>query len=172
MKQILLLFATSLVLFTSGCRDNIDEVIRQGTFEAAYYYHSGAMPAGRFVTITIVINKNGGILKREERSVSNTGKNKEALAQFTVSGADLKKLHAIIEQQGYYELKSTKIEDPDARTVYLKVRAGSAQYIREESPVASMASNPDRQKFMAVISEFNAFVRERLPAVKKRLVDY
>lgn len=172
MKRILILFAASIAIIIPGCRDNIDDMIRQGAFEAAYYYHSGSMPADRFITITIVINNNGGVLKREERSVSNTGKNKETVAQFTVSGADLKKLHSILEQRGCHELKTKNIKEPGARTVYLKIRAGSAQYIREESPLVSMASNSDRQKFMAVISEFNAFVRDRLPAGKKRLVDY
>jgi hypothetical protein len=119
-----------------------------------------------------VINKNGGALKREERSVSSTKKNNDILTHFDISDEDLKKLYAILEKRGFYQLKTKNIDTPEARTLYLKIRAGSAQYIREESPVVSMASGTDRVKFMAIISEFNSFVKERLPAEKKNLVEY
>ncbi len=172
MKRILLLCTAVIALFPQGCRDNIDELIRNGDFEAGYYYHSGGLPADRFVIITVVINKNGGALKREERSASDTKKNRETLTLFRVSNADLKKLYSTLEQQGFYALKTVQIENPGARTLYLKIKAGSTQYIQEESPVLSMASNFDRRKFMSIISKFNVFVKERLPAGQKPLVDF
>ncbi|GEM_PF-1507723 len=171
MKQ-LAIFCAAAALLIPACRHNIDESIRRGTFETAYYYHSGGTLKDRFVTIAIVINKNGGILKREERSVSSTRMNKDTLAQFTVPGADLQKLYYMIKQTGFFDLKTEQIDDPDARTLYMKIKAGAAQYIREESPVVAMATNADREKFMAIIGGFNAFVKKRLPAAQKGLVDY
>lgn len=161
----------AMTLCMTGCGGSIDEQIRTGTVETAYYYHSGGIPAGRHVTITVVINRNGGVLKREERTVGNSRENRESIAEFAVTGADLKKLYLLIEEHGFFRLKTKKADNPDSDTVYLKIKKGSALHIREESPVIVMADNSNRQAFMAVIGAFTAFVKERLPRDRKRLVE-
>ncbi|HPV43802.1 MAG TPA: hypothetical protein PKX40_21695 [Spirochaetota bacterium] len=172
MKRLLILGAAAIALLSPGCSRNIDGLVRQHGCEAAYYYHSGGTQTDRFTTITVVMNKNGGILKREEHSVSSARRNKETLARFTVSDTDLQKLCEMIKQRGFFDLKTVQKDEPDARTLYLKIKAGAAHYIREESPVVSMAATADRVKFMDIIGGFNAFVKDRLPAEKKHLLDY
>ena len=65
MKRLLILGAAAIALLSPGCSRNIDGLVRQHGCEAAYYYHSGGTQTDRFTTITVVMNKNGGILKRE-----------------------------------------------------------------------------------------------------------
>jgi hypothetical protein len=172
MKSLLPVMLVVICASFCGHRDNIDELVLRGGFEAAYHYYSGGTPAGRYTGITIVINKNGGALRREERSVSNSSRGVDKTVTFPVTGGDLKDLHAMLVGGGFFDLKATAVGNDDERTVFLRVRQGSDIFEREESPRAALRTNEDRQKFFRIIGEFNDFVKKRLPQGDGRLLEY
>jgi hypothetical protein len=172
MKLLLPVMLIFLCAAACGRRENIDELVQRGGFEAAYHYYSGDTPDGRYTGITIVINKNGGAVRREERSVSNSSRGVDKTVTFPVTGGDLKDLHAMLVAGGLFGLKAGSAGSDDARTIFLRIRRGSDLFEREESPQSALRTNEERQRFLKIIRELNDFVRRRLPPGGGSLLEY
>jgi hypothetical protein len=172
MNRICFIGIIILAAAVQHCRDSTDEAIRKGAFEIAYHYYSGDMPADRHTGITIVINKNGCAVQREERTINDSSKNFNKTAQFLITEQELWQLYGMLASNDFFSIKTRKVVNTDARTIYLKIKKGESVYTCEESPVASIATNENRQNFFNIIKELNSFVKNRLPANQKYLVQY
>ena len=172
MNRICFIFVMILVAATQYCRDSTDEAIRKGAFEIAYHFYSGDMPAERHTDITIVINKNGCAVQREERTFNNSSKNINKIEQFQVTEQELWQLYGMLASNDFFSIKTRKVMNADARTIYLKIKKGDTIFTCEESPVASIATNENRQNFFNIIKELNTFVKNKLPPNQKHLVQY
>ena len=162
MNRICFIAIIILAAAAQNCRDSTDEAIRKGAFEIAYHYYSGDMPADRHTDITIVINKNGCAVQREERSINNASKNINEIVQFKVTEQELWQLYGMLASNDFFSIKTKKVVNSDARTIYLKIKKGETVYTCEESPVASIATNENRQNFFNIIKELNSFVKNKL----------
>jgi hypothetical protein len=172
MNRICFIALMILAAAAQYCRDSTDEAIREGAFEIAYHYYSGDMPADRHINITIVINKNGCAVQREQRSINNTSKNINKIVQLQVTEQELWQLYGMLASNDFFRIKTKKVVNSDARTIYLKIKKGDTVYICEEGPVASITTNESRQNFFNIIKELNSFVKNKLLPNQKYLVQY
>ena len=172
MNRIYSIVVLILAIAVQYCRDSTDEAIRKGAFEIAYHYYSGDMPADRYTNITIVINKNGCAVQREERSVNNSSKNISKTVQFPLTEQELWQLYGMLASNDFFSIKTNKVDNSNSRTIYLKIKKGETVYTCEESPVASIATNKNRQNFFNIIKELHSFVKNKLSPGQKYLVQY
>jgi hypothetical protein len=161
-----------LLIFTSGCRDDIDILIKKGAFEIACYFYSSGKQADKYTGITLVINKNGGAIQREERSVAKSSANKSSITKFQVNESELKQLYGILSENYFFGIKSKHTMNLDARTIHLRIKAGGSVYILEENSATALATTADRQKFYTIIKKICDFTRTKLPHGREQTIDF